>query len=71
LNEYAEAYSFYGVTPKSVLAAVAFSFARRLACGDDELASNLILDEWDVLRKNGIVPQRLPKGARDARAGAN
>lgn len=58
-NNYARALVSYERIPKAVLAAVAYSFASRLIADDDSptMIEMAILDEWDVLHQNGIVPQ--------------
>lgn len=57
-NAYAEAIEpkLYARIPKAVLAAVAVSI---LSNGGDDLdgASARILEEWEILHANGIVPQ--------------
>jgi len=65
-NEYSRALVAYDRIPKAVLAAVAYSFASRLiADGDSPTMVELaILDEWDVLHQNGIVPQGPRLGTR-------
>lgn len=57
-NDYVHALgSLYQDTPKAVFAALAASFADRL--GADDLVAAL-LDEWEILNQNGLVPQRAP-----------
>lgn len=58
-NEYARAIRHYQQIPKSVLAAVAYSFAIREIGEDNSPAvfEAAILDEWKTLHENGIVPQ--------------
>ena len=58
-NEYARAIVSYERIPKAVLAAVAYSFASRLIPDGDSptMVEMAILDEWDTLHQNGIVPQ--------------
>lgn len=63
-NEYARALTDYARIPKAVLAAVAYSFAARIIEPDGDsptLVEAAILDEWQVLHANGIVPQAPPK----------
>ena len=50
----------YDSIPKAVFAAIAVS---ALTIGGDYLedAKELILNEWNVLHQNGIVPQEPPK----------
>jgi hypothetical protein len=57
-NEYADAISdeLFDALPKSVLAAIAVSFACRN--GDFNDVDNRILKEWMTLHENGIVPQK-------------
>ncbi len=57
LNDYSKLITFYETIPKSVLAAIAVSFAG-LGAGKLENVSELILKEWEVLYQNGIVPQK-------------
>jgi len=57
-NEYQELYPWFSRTPKSVMAAIAFSFAMRLSEDSPEHARELLLAEWQILRDNGIVPQK-------------
>ena len=72
-NEYAQAFGkLYARTPKSVFAAVAFSYAN-WACGTesgstDETVSRF-LEEWKCLYENEIVPQK-PKLNREPNAAA-
>ena len=56
-NEYQMELSQFDRIPKSVLAAIAVSFA---SCGGDNLdeAEAVILDEWRALYAAGIVPQK-------------
>ena len=58
-NEYVDALGRdFTFTPKSVFAAIAFSFAMRLA-GDDSLKARVLFyEEWEMLHENGIVPQK-------------
>jgi hypothetical protein len=60
LNNYALAIEGYDKIPKAVFAAIAFSYA---TCGGDhwEYGTNNILDEWEMLHANGIVPQKPPR----------
>ena len=55
-NEYERMLAFYDSIPKSVLAAIAVSFAAQIE-GDIGDAHKAILNEWRVLHENGIVPQ--------------
>jgi len=68
LNDYATAGGFDLLqdTPKAVWAAIAVSLATQ---GGDRLteARALILAEWEVLHANGIVPQKPPTAASEAR----
>jgi hypothetical protein len=50
-----------GKTPKTVYAALAFSFAMRLCEDDQDRALELLRDEWGALHRVGIVPQKVPK----------
>lgn len=60
-NDYAQAFGrLYDRTPKAVFAAVAMSYAIRVA-GAEEPAGTAIaefLHEWTVLNQNGIIPQK-------------
>lgn len=57
-NEYQRALRTYEQMPKAVLAAVAFSFASRIIeSADAATVEAAILNEWQVLHDNGIVPQ--------------
>jgi hypothetical protein len=64
-NNYADALGeLFDKTPKSVFAAIAFSFA---TCGGDrwQEGAEEILREWWALHESGIVPQK-PKLPRPA-----
>ena len=54
----------YDSIPKAVFAAIAVS---ALTIGGDYLedAKELILNEWNVLHQNGIVPQEPPKPRKE------
>jgi len=58
VNEYQLAYPAFEDTPKAVIAAVAFSLAMRLCDGNYEEVLNLLADEWRVLHRSGIVPNK-------------
>lgn len=63
-NEYQEVLGDdFDKIPKSVLAAIAVSFA---SSGGDYLSSArvAVMKEWDTLHKNGIVPQAPPKNKK-------
>jgi len=65
-NEYASvARDIYEDTPKAVFAAIAVSYAtvggELIRLGDT--AARLVT-EWDVLHRNGIVPQPVPANLR-------
>lgn len=62
-NNYTQALgNFFTVTPKAVFAAVAFSFANRLfAKSEGTEVADIILEEWQTLYANGIVPQKPPR----------
>lgn len=67
-NEYSRAFGrLYAKTPKSVFAAVAFSFAN-WASGEEakSAAENVarFIAEWSLLHENGIVPQAPPPEGR-------
>lgn len=58
-NSYQQSLSkeFFEKCPKSVLAAIAVSFATLQMEGQQQLEETL-LNEWRVLHKGGIVPQK-------------
>ena len=59
-NAYARAIANYRAIPKSVFAAVAASFAVRIEeTTDPDSIEFAIIREWQNLRHNGIVPQRV------------
>ena len=65
-NDYADIIDarLYERLPKAVLAAIAVAYITRLN-GDDTLridgeVDELLLDEWQALHSNGIVPQAPP-----------
>lgn len=62
-NEYQKAISanLYEKTPKAVFAAIAVSLLANYAGIDFENIDNAILDEWAILNRNGIVPQKAAK----------
>lgn len=51
-------------TPKSVWAAMAVSFAIRLAEDDPTKVRAILGQEWEALHANGIVPQKPIKEVR-------
>ena len=59
-NEYARAIVDYERIPKAVFAAVAYALASRLIADGDSptMIEAAIIDEWQVLYDNGIVPQK-------------
>ncbi len=58
-NDYAAQFGrLYAKTPKAVFAAVAFSFAMRMAEDNPERALDEFTREWRVLHEQGIVPQK-------------
>lgn len=59
-NEYARELVQYEQTPKAVYAAIALSFALRLNAEDFIEAEREVENEWRILHKNGIVPQKPP-----------
>lgn len=69
-NEYADLIdsSLYEKMPKTVLAAIAVSFALRLAEDDFSQVQDLLVEEWDTLHTAGIVPQK-PQKERARRVG--
>lgn len=62
-NEYADLIdtSLYEKMPKTVIAAIAASLALRLADDDFSAVQALLVEEWQALYDNGIVPQKPPK----------
>lgn len=62
-NEYADLIdnSLYEKMPKAVLAAIAASFALRMAEDDFSQVQSIMVEEWQALYDNGIVPQKPPK----------
>ncbi len=60
-NDYQRSFPDFDKTPKSVIAAIAISFALRLLDDNLDAAAEMIADEWQTLHQNGIVPQRPPK----------
>lgn len=60
MNEYARELPHYDDIPKSVLGALAFSFAMRLEEDDVDKAKTLLITEWAILYQGGIVPQPVP-----------
>jgi hypothetical protein len=66
-NEYAAAFGkLYADTPKTVFAAIAYSFAMRLSEDQPKAALALFAEEWQILHVQGIVPQR-PKQSGKSR----
>lgn len=61
-NDYAKVAPKYSGTPKAVWAAIAVSFAARIAerdpFGDSDAIAICIGEEWEALYRNGIVPQK-------------
>ena len=71
-NEYARLLGpLYADMPKAVLAAIAVSFANRLNDGVFQGVECLLMDEWQALYDNGIVPQRPPADLRYKFAGTS
>jgi hypothetical protein len=65
-NEYAKEIPHYDDIPKSVLAAIAFSFAVQLTGKEDfNVAKEILITEWHFLNCNGIVPQDVPAKLHD------
>jgi len=60
-NEYMSGFPDFDRTPKSVIAAIAVSFAALQTDEDFEKAKQLIRQEWFILHQNQIVPQKPPK----------
>lgn len=61
-NEYAEMITIYESMPKAVLAALAVSLVMRVngSTTPKEVTDELI-NEWEALYDNGIIPQKPPK----------
>lgn len=57
---------FYQKCPKSVLAAIAVSFVINHQGSDEDVAEEIILHEWDILHKNGTIPQKPYRDAKSA-----
>lgn len=57
-NEYQKAFPNYDLTPKAVIAALAYSLAMRLSSDDIEEAEAILKDEWITLYHAKIVPQK-------------
>ena len=62
-NEYARLLPYYDRIPKTVLAAIAVSYASRGGDCLHEAAAN-VAREWATLYQNGIVPQKPPADVR-------
>lgn len=60
MNHYALEVHGYDDTPKAVFAALAFSLAMRLSDDDFHEARKLLLREWNILGRNGIVSTPMP-----------
>jgi len=60
MNVYAKEVHGYDDIPKAVFAAIAVSFAMRLCEDDFDEARKLIVREWEILERNGIVTSPLP-----------
>jgi hypothetical protein len=63
-NEYADMlHPLYDNIPKTVMAAIAVSFAIQLKGEEDfeYFIKKRIMEEWEILHQNGIVPQKPPK----------
>lgn len=65
MNEYAREVHGYDDTPKAVFAALAFSLAMRLSEDDLREARKLLLREWNILTRNGIVTTPMPARLRE------
>jgi hypothetical protein len=57
-NEYVKILKDYDRIPKTVLAAIAVSFALRIEEEAWERVENRVANEWQALYDNGIVPQK-------------
>lgn len=59
-NDYQKMVSkeFYEKCPKAVLAALAVSFALNHQGNDEELIEEALLNEWGLLHKQNIIPQK-------------
>lgn len=49
---------FYEKCPKAVLAAIAVSFVINHQDSRADMAEEIIMHEWDILHKNGTIPQK-------------
>lgn len=65
MNEYAREVHGYDDTPKAVFAAVAFSLAMRLSEDNFDEARKLLLREWNILTRNGMVTTPMPAYLRE------
>lgn len=65
LNDYAREIPHYDDIPKSVLGAIAMSFAVHITGEEDwEKAKKILVTEWSILAENEIVPQSVPSKLR-------
>lgn len=70
-NEYSQVLGpIYERMPKAILAAIAVSFAARIFDGL-EAVPNAVMDEWQALFDNGIVPQKPAADLRCKFAGSS
>lgn len=53
--------------PKSVLAAIAVSFTINHQNFSEEMAEEVILNEWHILHKNGTIPQKPHREVKNRR----
>ena len=67
-NEYMSGFPDFDRTPKSVIAAIAVSFAALQSDGDFEKAKELIRQEWFLLHQGRVVPQKPPKAKKIEKA---
>jgi hypothetical protein len=67
-NELMSGFPDFDRTPKSVIAAIAVSFAALQSDGDFEKAKELIRQEWFLLHQGRVVPQKPPKAKKIEKA---
>ena len=58
VNEYVKAYPNFEITPKTVIAAIAFSLATMIEGEEEGSAAKLLVKEWETLHLAGIVKQK-------------
>lgn len=68
-NEYSESIrpEFFQDVPKSIWAAIAISYLLHDRGARWDEVEDLVLHEWDVLHRNGIIPQKARAGGKSPR----